>query len=152
MGEFFNFYALQFLLLVLYISIKKEFIMIRVPVKTWFEDTYKVNFRYVEFSNGYDEVPRPNKAKYYAGDVVVITNPKQEPCVGVVVGLINCDRQELRTDACGMVGFDYIRPVRTMAELKKYPNVSDIIASIDSITANEQRRNENMRKHLESFG
>jgi hypothetical protein len=125
--------------------------MIRVPVQSWYEDTYKKPFNYPQFFNGYEEIPIPVNSPYHAGDVVLINDGLDKPCIGVVLGVIDCDRGDLRTDARGMVSFDSIRLVKSMKELKSYPKVEDILASLEKIKANTKRRNANMRNFMKQF-
>ena len=124
--------------------------MIRVPVLSWFKERYGGKFDYPQFFNGFEEVPMPSNSKYFAGDVVIITEDGKE-VVGVVLGVIDNVREDLRTDACGMVSFSSIRPVKTMKELKSYPNTNDIVKAIEAIKVNTKRRMENIKKHLASL-
>jgi hypothetical protein len=93
----------------------------------------------------------PANSKYFAGDVVIITEENGKEVVGVVLGVIDNDREDLRTDACGMVSFSSIRPVKTMKELKSYTNVADIVNCLDAIKRNTKRRMLNMKEHLASL-
>jgi len=122
--------------------------MIRVPVQSWYEARYKNPLTYSQFFNGYDEIPMPVNSPYHAGDVVLIDDGVDMPCIGVVLGVIDLDGGDLRTDARGMVSFDSIRHIKDMKELKSYPNVEDIIASLDKIEANKKKRAANMRKFM----
>jgi hypothetical protein len=124
--------------------------MIRVPVLSWFKSRYGGEFGYPQFFNGFEEVPMPSNSKYFAGDVVIITEDGKE-VVGVVLGVIDNVREDLRTDACGMVSFSSIRPVKTMKELKSYTNVADIVNCLDAIKRNTKRRMLNMKEHLASL-
>lgn len=124
--------------------------MIRVPVLSWFKERYGGKFDYPQFFNGFEEVPMPSNSKYFAGDVVIITEDGKE-VVGVVLGVIDNVREDLRTDACGMVSFSSIRPVKTMKELKSYPNTNDIVKAIKAIKTNTKRRMENIKKYLDSL-
>ena len=124
--------------------------MIRVPVLSWFKSRYGGEFGYPQVFNGVEEVPMPSNSKYFAGDVVIITEDGKE-VVGVVLGVIDNVREDLRTDACGMVSFSSIRPVKTMKELKSYPNTNDIVKAIEAIKVNTKRRMENIKKHLASL-
>ena len=124
--------------------------MIRVPVLSWFKSRYGGEFGYPQFFNGFEEVPMPSNSKYFAGDVVIITEDDKE-VVGVVLGVIDNVREDLRTDACGMVSFSSIRPVKTMKELKSYPNTNDIVKAIEAIKTNTKRRMENIKKYLDTL-
>jgi len=54
-----------------------------------------------------NEIDRPKDTKYEVGQVVYI---KSENAIGVVLGVIINETEELRTDMRGMVCFDDIRP------------------------------------------
>ncbi len=56
-----------------------------------------------------DENTKPGDSPYVVGQVVVI-NDRDEIKLGVVLGCIGHDTEELRTDMCGMVSYDQIRP------------------------------------------
>lgn len=104
--------------------------MIRVPFRTWFLHRYKTESLYHPYMNSFDEIPMPSRSKYHPGDVVVVHEPDDEPCVGVVLGCIDNVSQELRTDARGMVCFDYIRPA-TKKDLRKFPHCEDILKYLE---------------------
>ena len=125
--------------------------MIRVPIKTWYKENYGNDCDYPEFFNGFEEVPRPTKTKYNAGDVVIIKEDNDNECIGVVLGVIDNDRGDLRTDARGMVSFDQIRPVRSMKELVKYPYHENIVRSLDAIKEGEKRRLDNIQRYLNTL-
>ena len=125
--------------------------MIRIPILSFYKARYGGEFNYPQFFNGFEEVPMPANSKYFAGDVVIITEDNGKEVVGVVLGVIDNDREDLRTDARGMVSFSSIRPVKTMKELKSYSNVADIVNCLDAIKRNTKRRMLNIKKHLASL-
>lgn len=67
-------------------------------------------FDYTEYMdrNG-NSIPRPKKVKYDLGEVVFII---PQNSIGVVLGCIDHDCQELRTDMDGMQCFSDIRPAK----------------------------------------
>lgn len=103
--------------------------VLRVPIQTWYTERYDMDWNYNPFSNGLKEVPRPNETKYDVGDVVLIDD-EGDICVGVVLGCINNIQRELRTNARGMVCFDYIRHA-TMEDVKAHDDWSDILEYLE---------------------
>lgn len=72
-------------------------------------------FEYVPyFDRNTNPILRPKKVKYDLGDVVYI---KEENAIGVVLGCIDHETEELRTDMSGMQGFSQIEPA-TKAHFK----------------------------------
>ena len=69
------------------------------------------NYALFEYTPYFDRntrpIPRPKKVKYDLGDVVY---NKEENSIGVVIGCIDHELEELRTDMDGMQPFDYIEP------------------------------------------
>ena len=67
-------------------------------------------FDYSEYlDRNSNSIPRPKKVKYDLGEVVFII---PENAIGVVLGCIDHECQELRTDMNGMVSFSDIRPAK----------------------------------------
>ena len=67
-------------------------------------------FNYTPYTNRKSEaIAKPKKLTYDIGDVVYI---KEQNSIGVVLGCIDEDGQELRTDMDGMVSYDNIRPCK----------------------------------------
>lgn len=65
-------------------------------------------FEYDQYLNRTNNpIPKPDKLTYDIGDVVYI---KAEKAIGVVLGCVSEDTQEVRTDMSGMVSFSQIRP------------------------------------------
>ena len=120
--------------------------MIRVPILNYYQTQYGAEFEYPQFHNGFEEVPMPTNSKYFAGDVVIVTEGGVQ-CVGVVLGMIDNVKEVLRTDVSGNVSFSCIRPVKTMKELRLYKNfdvnVDVIVNCIVSI-----KRNAKINKYL----
>ena len=85
--------------------------MKRLNVKT---ENY-TNFVYSPFINrSGSEIERPKNSPFEVGDVVVIKeyiNAKmgKEESIGVVLGCIDVESEDLRTDMSGMVSFDRLR-------------------------------------------
>ena len=63
-------------------------------------------------------IPRPKKVKYDLGHVVYI---KEENAIGVVLGCIDHESEDLRTDMSGMVCFDQIEHAT-----KKHFKIKDV--------------------------
>ena len=59
------------------------------------------------FNRNTDSIPRPKNTKYDLGDVVYL---KHTNAIGVVLGCIDNETGELRTDMDGMVAFEDLRP------------------------------------------
>lgn len=65
-------------------------------------------FEYIEYMDRNSKsIPRPKNTKYKLGEVVYI---KHENSIGVVIGCIDNECAELRTDMDGMVAFDDLEP------------------------------------------
>jgi hypothetical protein len=69
-------------------------------------DNYAL-FDYYIFSDFDGPCARPDKTPYEVGDVVYI---KSTNAIGVVLGCINVEGEELRTDMDGMQSFSNIQP------------------------------------------
>jgi hypothetical protein len=69
------------------------------------------NYALFEYDQYHDRnvnsIPKPDKLTYDIGDVVYIIDEK---AIGVVLGCVCEETQELRTDMSGMLCFDQIRP------------------------------------------
>ena len=69
-----------------------------------------LNYRLFDYSNYLDrssnEIPKPKNLKFDLGDIVYI---KSENAVGVVIGCIDNEGEEVRTDMSGMVCFSDIK-------------------------------------------
>lgn len=84
-------------------------------------------------------IPRPKNTKYDLGDVVYI---KHENSIGVVIGCIDNESKELRTDMDGMVWFGNLEPA-TMKHFEiEGVNYIDVLKA-DLLTKN---RRENTKK------
>lgn len=81
-------------------------------------NTYAL-FDYTPYLNGnWDEVPRPKKVTYDLGEVVYI---KHSNAIGVVLGCIDEQGEEVRTDMDGMVSFSDLEPAT-----KKHFELKDV--------------------------
>ena len=65
-------------------------------------------FTYPAYMNHGEEIEKPQDAVYEVGDVVLIQEDDEQPELGVILGCIG--NGEVRTDLCGMVTEDKIRP------------------------------------------
>ena len=74
-------------------------------------DKFK-KFSYKPYVNKLDkEIPIPENTLYKVGDVVYLKHTQR---VGVVIGVIDNEGQELRTDVDGMVAFSDLRLATTL--------------------------------------
>lgn len=73
-------------------------------------------FDYINYVDRHcNSIPKPSKLTYDLGDVVYI---KEENALGVVIGVIDQESKELRTDMSGMVQYSQIRKA-TKADFKR---------------------------------
>lgn len=77
-------------------------------------ENYK-RFEYPEFMKFGEIAHKPTKTQYEVGDVVYI---KKQNSIGVVLGCIDNDCEDLRTDMEGMQCFSEIRPA-TLQDFQK---------------------------------
>lgn len=88
-------------------------------------------FEYDQYLDRRDNViPKPAKLTYDIGDVVYI---KAEKAIGVVLGCVSEDTEEVRTDMSGMVSFSQIRPATLKDFNSKVHFIPKLLTEIESL-------------------
>jgi hypothetical protein len=86
-------------------------------------------FSYSEYLNGNKVINRPPNANFNIGEVVVIKENGKE-LLGVILGCVDEERGELRTDMSGMVSIENVRHA-VLSDLKSLPVIDKLRAECE---------------------